>query len=307
MNLSESISVFISDLRRRGYSQRTLDAYSFDLNKFHVFLNAKNPEQVSAVSSVTDTSIKNWIDSCMISGNSLKTIARKVASIKSFFKFMFQENYIKINPVERIRIPRVPKRPPSALSIDEIRQLLTINDREDPNFLLYKALLSLIYSAGLRVSEAASLNMENINLERRVVLIPGKGAKERLVPFQDSVYSSIIEYFLYREVEHPESIGPKKPAFLKQTQSGLVRMNVRRIQYLVEKLGKNAGLSCHVHPHLLRHSIATHLIEQGCSVEAVRQTLGHEDLATTSIYLKSSSKFLSDEHVKHNPINNILK
>jgi len=151
------------------------------------------------------------------------------------------------------------------------------------------------------------LNMENINLERKVVIIPGKGAKERLVPLQDSVFSSIIEYFTFRETEYPESIGPKKAAFLKQTQSELIRMNVRRIQYLVEKLGKNAGLSAHIHPHLLRHSIATHLIEQGCSVEAVRQTLGHEDLATTSIYLKSSSKFLNDEHIKHNPINNILK
>ena len=233
-------------------------------------------------------------------------MARRIASIKSFFKYFYQEKFIESNPTDRIRIPKVPKRAPSSLSQDEVRQFIAAPSPGDKDFLLNRAVLVLMYSVGLRVSELASLRVENINLERRIVVIPGKGAKERIVPLQDPVIDVLLSYFDEREKLYPESMAPKNNAFLKPSASGLVPMNVRRIQYLVEKHGKIAGLSTHVHPHLLRHSIATHLIEEGCSVEAVRQTLGHEDLATTSIYLKTASKFLKDEHNKHNPVSNLL-
>lgn len=310
MTLQDGIDMFLAELRRRGYSERTIHAYLFDLEKLGSFLSEKaslNPASAD-ISSIDSDLLRRWIDNALFNGNKIKTVARKVATIKSMFRFLYQEGKIEHNPTDKLRLPRLPKKPPSALSQDEIRQLLAAPDPADKNFLLDRAVLLLLYSAGLRVSELASLRMENINLERRAVIIFGKGSKERILPLQDVTYNAVLDYFLDREKKHPKTVSPKQPAFVKPSPSGgFTPLNVRRIQYLVEKYGRSAGLMSHVHPHLLRHSIATHMIEHGANVEAVRQTLGHEDLATTSIYLKTSTKFLQDEHKKFNPTDKLTK
>jgi site-specific recombinase XerD len=221
-----------------------------------------------------------------------------MATCKSFFKFLVIESYVEINPADRVSLPKTPKKPPSALSQDEIRQLINAPVPDERDYLRNKAILLLMYSGGLRVSEIVSMKMEQILLERQAVRVRGKGAKDRILPLADSARKAIIDYFLEREKKLPNSIDPKAPAFI--TTKG-EPITVRMIQYMVYKYGRTAAIPLHVHPHLIRHSIATHLIEEGCSVEAVRQTLGHEDLATTSIYLKASSKFLKDEHKKYNP------
>jgi integrase/recombinase XerD len=195
-------------------------------------------------------------------------------------------------------LPRIKKKPPAALSQDEIRQLLAAPSADDPNYLRDRAMLMMLYSAGLRVSELVTLKMEQILLDRHAIRVHGKGSKDRLLPMTDACRWLLLDYFLEREKKSPKTVAPKAPAFI--TGKGEL-MSVRMIQYMVEKYGREAGISLHVYPHLIRHSIATHLIEEGCDVEAVRQTLGHESLATTSIYIKSSSKFLMNEHKKFNP------
>jgi len=221
-----------------------------------------------------------------------------MATCKSLFKYLENEYIIKDNPVSRITLPKISKKPPAALSQDEIKQLISAPQPDDTNYLRDKALLLLLYSSGLRVSEIVGLKMEQILIDRQAIRVHGKGAKDRLLPLTESCRIALIDYFLDREQKLPKTIDPRLPAFTTERGSS---MTVRMIQYMVEKHGRDAGISLHVYPHLIRHSIATHLIEEGCDVEAVRQTLGHENLATTSIYIKSSSKFLRDEHKKFNP------
>ena len=309
MIYSDAQQEFYRDLRIRGYSNRTLDAYAFDLEKFRIFLeNSRGLDVASMQMDAIDSDvIRAWLDEKLSHGNTVKTVARKLASLKSFFRFVHERDFASQNPTEKISLPRIRKKPPQALSQDEVRQLMNAPDPEDRDFLLARAILVVIYSAGLRVSEAANMKMSHVNFERSHLRIPGKGSKERIIPLQDSARKSLLAYLLHREKTLARTISPNEPLFLKSSGSGPQPMNVRRIQYLVDKYGRKAGLLSHTYPHLLRHSIATHLIEQGANVEVVRQTLGHEDLATTSIYVKASSKFLMEEHKKFNPSDSLLK
>jgi site-specific recombinase XerD len=300
MTLNEAIDSFLSELRRRGYSGKTVDAYAFDLKKLveYLFVSQNRPAEEIPIEQIDIGTIRLWADHCLTNGNTPRTLSRKMATCKSLFKYLENEDIIKINPVSRVTLPKIRKKPPAALSQDEIRQLITAPKPDDPCYHRDRALLLLLYSAGLRVSELTGLKMEQILIDRQAIRIHGKGAKDRLLPLADSCRTSIIDYFLEREKKQPKTVSPRSPAFV--TENGRP-MTTRMIQYMVEKYGREAGISLHVYPHLIRHSIATHLIEEGCDVEAVRQTLGHENLATTSIYIKSSSKFLRTEHKKFNP------
>lgn len=306
---TDAINEFIRELRIRGYSARTLDAYVFDLEKFNEYLDnsLKMDAPSIEVDDIDNQVIRGWIDERLAQGNTARTVARKLATVKSLFRFLYEQNILDENPVDKLKLPRIRKNPPAALSQDEVRQLMNAPDSGDRNYLMQRALLTVIYSCGLRVSEAANLRIESLNLERQILRVSGKGSKQRIIPLQDSVRSILLEYLLHRERDMPETLSAGAALFVKAGVRGPVAMNVRRIQYLVESCGKQAGLLTHAHPHLLRHSIATHMIEQGANVESVRQTLGHEDLATTSIYVKASSKFLLEEHKKYNPSDNLLK
>ncbi len=300
MTLQEAIDSFLSDLRRRGYSARTVEAYAFDLQKLSESLSEFENSTVGSIpiEKVDVGMLRRWADNCLTKGNSARTLSRKMATCKSLFKYLEKEEIIEENPTSRVTLPKIRKKPPSALSQDEIRQLLAAPRSDDPNYLRDRAILMLLYSSGLRVSELVSLKMENILLDRQMIRVHGKGSKDRLLPMTEASRTLLLDYFLVREKESPKTTTPKSPAFI--TEKG-TPMTVRMIQYMVEKYGIEAGISLHVHPHLIRHSIATHLIEEGCDVEAVRQTLGHESLATTSIYIKASSKYLTSEHKKFNP------
>jgi integrase/recombinase XerC len=306
MVLNAAIDEFLSHLRRRGYSSRTVDAYAFDLGKLaeYAVLTLKTPPEGLETSHITKSFIRRWIDQCILNGNTPRTLARKTASSKSLFKFLLEENIISENPIEGMPLPKIKKKPPKALSQDEIRQLISAPAPDDPNFLRDRAILALLYSTGMRVSELANLRIEQISLDMQTVRVEGKGARERLLPIPDSAKKALLNYLSDRERRDSNSVFPKSPAVVTPKNKA---MTVRMIQYLVQKYGRAAGIQSHVHPHLLRHSIASHLIDEGCHIEAVRQTLGHEDLATTSIYLKTSTKFLENEHKKFNPSDRLLK
>jgi len=295
-----AVDEFLANLRRKGYSKKTIDAYSFDLGRFGEFIEDEKGEGADKIEigSIGKDIIRRWIDRCLENGNTPRTISRKTATCRSFFKFLIEEDIIKVNPSENIPIPRTPKKVPASLSQDEIRQLICAPSPEEPDYKRNTAIIMLLYSTGIRVGELVSLKMEQVMLETQSIRIKGKGAKERVIPMTDSSRRAVLEYFVQREKDDPRNAHPKAPAFI--TRKGKP-MTARMIQYMVQKYGREAGIITHVHPHLIRHSIASHLIDEGANVEAVRQTLGHEDLATTSIYLKTSSRFLQKEHRDHNP------
>lgn len=305
ITIKRAEELFIASLRRGGYSPRTIAAYQFDLSKFIMFIEelCNNDCSNIYIQSIDRDDLRSWVDSCIAAGNTPRTVGRKVATIKSFFGHLVKEGFFEDNPALFIVIPKARKKLPSSLSQDEILQLLAAPDVESPDFFRDRAILAMMYGTGLRVSELISLKMSSIQLDSRTVRLEGKGAKDRILPLPESVHSVVLEYFSYRETESPDTVSPKDWAFI--TRQGK-QMTVRMIQYMVQKYGRAAGISSHVHPHLIRHSIASHLVEEGCHIEAVRQTLGHEDLATTSIYLKTSSKFLRAEHDKFNPANRLI-
>lgn len=297
--------LFLASLRRGGYSNRTVSAYAFDIDKLFVFISElynKSCQDIY-IDEITRDDLRSWIDSCITAGNTPRTVSRKVATVKSFFGHLIKENLLDENPASMVVIPKTPKRLPSSLSQDEILQLLSAPDMNSPDFLRDRAILAMMYGTGLRVSELVTLKMGNIHLDARTVRLEGKGAKDRILPLPDTVHSALLNYFSKREEACPDSVSPKSWAFITRRGN---QMTVRMIQYMVQKYGIAAGIASHVHPHLIRHSIASHLVEEGCHIEAVRQTLGHEDLATTSIYLKTSSKFLRTEHDKFNPANRLM-
>jgi len=306
MTIDKAVEEYLANLRRKGYSAKTINAYAFDLDKFVKYLNETIEIRTceTAVNDIDKKIVQGWIDYYLEKGNKPRTIARKIATCKSLFKHLEKEEIIKENPITNVSLPRISKKPPAALSQDEIRQILAAPDPENKNFLRDRAILLLLYSAGLRVSELISLKREQIMMDRQSIRIHGKGSKDRILPLADTTRKAINDYFLERDKILPNSHDPRSPAFVTPSNKP---MTVRMVQYMVHRYGLDAGIPFHVYPHLIRHSIATHLIEEGCNVEAVRQTLGHEDLATTSIYLKASSKYLRDEHKKFNPTDNLLK
>lgn len=304
MDNIDIVAEFRAHMRRNGYSERTINAYVFDIKKLLDFDCNSDCYDLDSIKTIDKKRIRNWLDYCLEKGNTNKTLSRKIASNKAFFRFLGKEGYIHDDPSKDIDIPRTAKKAPVSLSQDEIKQLINAPCDNERDFLRNRAILMLLYSTGLRVSELVSLRIKDVSLDNNTLLIKGKGAKERILPLSSVCRRNLLEYLVEREGLFPETVFPKSFLFITRHKK---QMTVRMIQYMVEKYGKRAGIMSHIHPHLLRHSIASHLVEDGCHIEAVRQTLGHEDLATTSIYLKTSQKFLSDEHKKHNPSNQLFK
>lgn len=310
MLLKQAMDAFTKDLRRRGYSQKTIDAYEFDIEKLALYMKLFHGADSASINldALDIEVIRGWIDQNLVDGISTRTIARRLSTVKSLFRFLFSENLVNDNVrMDKIQIPRIRKNPPRVLSQEEVSELLIFDDTGDPNHLMYQSLIIIMYSCGLRVGELSNLKIEDFDHSKRTLRVMGKGSKERVIPMQNAAYRSLLAYLEHREKAFPESVSADTNLFCKETKTGLKPMNIRRIQYLVEKRGKSAGLMKHVHPHLLRHSIATHMIEMGANIESVRQTLGHESLATTSIYIKSSAKYLKEEHDKFNPIDSFIK
>lgn len=302
MELPRTFESFLAHLRRRNYSRKTVDAYLFDLGKLHDYALASDLADFERPESFRAQDINSWIDEMLASGISHVTIARRISSARTFFEYLKSERIIENNPCATIKAPKIRKKQPESLSPDEIRQIAQALTEVSTNYTRDIAMFTLLYGTGIRLSEIIALRIRDFSPEQQTVRVLGKGSKERILPLPPPAYSSLLD--LLSEKEKEKDFSPRTPIFTTDDGKSLT---ARRIQYLLQKAGKHAGILSHVHPHLIRHSIATHLVDRGCHLEAVRKTLGHESLATTSIYLKSSSKFLRDEHARHNPSSELFK
>ncbi|MEW5946459.1 MAG: tyrosine-type recombinase/integrase [bacterium] len=307
MNLDECIEKFSAHLRRNNYSIKTIDAYLFDLSKFRDFVILKDTVNDYSVNSINSSIIKDWLDFNFNKGISSRSVARKVATLSSFFKFLFFENIVSQNPCDRIRPPKVIKKIPSSLSQDEVRQLINAVPSVSKNYLRDRSILILLYSTGIRVSELTSLKIHNFSLDNRTIHVTGKGGKERIIPLTYVAYNSLLDYLSEMEKNRKSASISRVSLFTRHFLLDQRSLTPRIVYYVVQKYSLLSGINIRVHPHLLRHSIATHLVENGCHIDAVQKTLGHENLSTTTIYLKTSSRFLRSEHKKHNPTDSLLK
>jgi len=281
----ELLSDFIDYIEiEKGLSHNTILAYQSDISAFINFCGDSDADLI------TRLHISSYIMYLREHNNSPSSISRKISALKSFFKWTCANGYTSSNPISAIEPAKLPKHLPKVLSLNEINLIM----RKDLT-VVQKVIVELLYSCGLRVSELCALNVNDINLKGKYVICKGKGAKERIIPFGDYAVDSICEYISYRDdIQKKYDI---KSNHLLYCESGreMTRQDVYRF---IHSLGES--LHKEISPHTLRHTFATHLLENGADLRVVQELLGHSDVATTQLYTHISKKRLKDIYFKIN-------
>jgi integrase/recombinase XerD len=284
----------------RGLSAHTLAAYRNDLSALASFLTGERRSS-SNWNSVSEQDIRAFLDDLDERGYAPATKSRKIASAKSFFKFMKEEQIIENNPLSEVRQPRSGQSLPKALSIEDIDRLLEastqVNSPEDARD---AAMVELMYAAGLRVSELVGLNMRDVDLDSGTVRTIGKGSKQRVIPIYDTAVDSLSEYITYsRPIQAQNSTVGAKDALFLNRRGG--RISRQAYWLRLNKLATKADISSKITPHMLRHSFATHLLHGGASLRHVQELLGHSSIAMTQIYTHLTNEHVRSEYAKAHP------
>ena len=278
----KNVAVLLNDFKRyleieRHASQYTLRNYLHDLRHF---INYAVKENIATLEDVDIQLLRRYIASLLEEGFEKSSIARKLSALRSFYSYLIQVNIIAKNPLLTISSPKLTKRLPAFLSSDEVNKLIMTPDISTPLGMRDKAMLELLYASGLRVSEIASLDIVNVNLEEREVRVLGKGSKERITLMGKPAVNAIDCYL--RE-GRPKLIGQRSTDALFLNRYGR-RLSKRSIQQTLSRYATAAGFTKRVFPHMIRHSFATHLLDGGADLRVVQELLGHVSLSTTQIY-----------------------
>lgn len=273
-------------------SKNTKEAYEKDLILFANFLNNKS------ILSITTNDIKNYIKYLNDTGKKDKTIARKIVSIRTFFDYLMKEKLISINPCEKIETPKIRKTLPKTLNEKEVLKLLSIKPKTAKEY-RNKAMIELMYATGLRVSELVNLEINDINLIDDYVRVYGKGKKERIIPMADITVEIMDEYInVYRNSLLKGYLTDK--VFISSYGKGITRQGFFKI---IKKQAKEVGIEKDFSPHTLRHSFATHLLENGADLRSIGEMLGHENIKTTQIYTHLSNSKKRKDYEDYHPRN----
>ncbi len=261
----------------RNASPYTVRNYSTDLLGFFQFLRDK---EIDSLKEVDRHVLRDYLSHLMEKGFVKASIARKLSAIRSFYRYLQREEIISTSPVAATSSPKLDRRLPSFLSIEEINRLLEAPDLSTPQGRRDRALLELLYASGLRVSELVNLNLEQVNLDTNEVRVWGKGSKERVVLMGKPAARALTTYL---NQSRPKLLGKKGSSALFLNRYG-GRLVERRVQRILEKYTAIAGIGKRVHPHMLRHTFATHLLDGGADLRVVQELLGHASLSSTHIY-----------------------
>lgn len=282
--LAASIPPFLDYLRlERNFSRHTLQAYRRDLEELQTYLNRGDPLTAIPLSVIDHITIRDFLGHLLETGNSKASVARKLAAIRSLFRFLHREGVVKNNPARLVRTPRQPDQKPEFLSEAATGTILELPNVETPLGARDRAMLELLYASGIRVSELVGLNLEDCSLGRRLIKVRGKGRKERIVPFGRKAGESIARYLDCRGRLLRRPGGRSEPNALFLNRLG-GRLTARSVERLLTKYVREAALTLRVHPHLFRHSFATHLLNRGADLRSIQEMLGHESLSTTQRY-----------------------
>lgn len=294
--------IFKGDLRRfhdymaveKQLSPRTATEYCRDIDRFKREAKVKRLDDISL--KKLQRRLRSWFTGLMSDGsNKPQSVHRKMAALHAHCKWLVREGRMKKNPVDGIDRPKCEQRLPKCMTKTEVEQFLaTIIPRKDPSHILRdKAMLELMYGAGLRRAEVCGVNPVHLDLDRKMLTVIGKGNKERTVFFGERTRSMLAEYSEARGV-----IAPSDPLFLTARNE---RMTVRQLWVIFKEYRDAAGLAKHVTPHTLRHSFATHLIENGADIVTVKELLGHSNIATTNTYTNVSKEHMRAIFDKSHP------
>ena len=281
----------------RGASQHTIDAYGRDLGDYVAYLDARG---VGQIVDVTRDDVTGYVADLRTRGLAPSTVERHVSAVKGLHKFLVREGVTENHPTARLPLPKVPERLPEVVSIDQVDALLSQPFPDGPAGLRDRAILETLYGTGMRVSELTGLDVTDLDLKRGFIRVFGKGGKERLVPIAGMATHALEAYLRDgRRYLRPKSSlrGVDSSAVFVNARGG--RLSRQAVFAMVRKYGRRVGLE--LHPHTLRHSFATHLLEGGADLSALQEMLGHADISTTQIYTHVDRRHVREEYLTTHP------
>ncbi|MFV1967627.1 MAG: tyrosine recombinase XerC [Pirellulaceae bacterium] len=281
----------------RNASELTVKSYREDLTSLGEYLTEVFGRSIRP-GEITTYELRGYVAALHEAGYAKTSVSRRLASLRSFFRFAQREGLADSNPAKPLRNPRPDRKLPHFLSSDEIARLLSTPNGDEPLGLRDRAILETMYSGGLRVSETVGTNDADLDLEAGLVRIRGKGKRERLAPLGSYAVRAIRRWLRTRQLSSREAQGRDAPVFVNKFGR---RLSTRGVARMLEKHIKQAGLDARTTPHTLRHSFATHLLDRGADIRSVQELLGHKSLVTTQIYTHVSTAGLREAYEKAHP------
>lgn len=284
-------------IAEKNFSKHTAKAYCSDILSFLVWMDEQSCEDINF------SKVREYLHFIQKFNYKKTTIARKIASLRTFYKYLYRERKVDSNPAMNLTNPKRPKSLPKFLTPDEVEQILNNTKIETPAGYRNRTILELLWATGMRISELSGLNFGDLNLEHNEIRVFGKGSKERIILVTDRAKS-----FLERYIESARDLIPKgfpvpdksenSPIFINNTG---YRLQTRTVRNVINEVVEKINLPKHVTPHMFRHSFATHLIENGADLRVVQELLGHASISNTQIYTHVSTQHLKDVYNETHP------
>ena len=293
-NVLKHFSGFLA--MEKGLSPNSVSAYISDLRDFSCFLNNKG---IHSFTAVKRDSIIAYLGDCRTAGMETSSIARRLVSIKVLFRYLFQERLIDNDITDVMDSPKLWRLLPDFLSAEEVESLLQVFPQtgKDPLTFRNRTILEVMYACGLRVSEVANLQCSGLLQDQKILRVTGKGDRERIVPIGRTAFNLLLRYL---DEIRPKLIKNKAETVIFLSKNGKP-LNRERIWAIVKQAARMAGIFKNIHPHTLRHSFASHLLENGADLRIIQEMLGHADISTTQIYTHIDQKRLLSVHKKFHP------
>jgi integrase/recombinase XerC len=287
----------------KNASQNTLRSYEGDLLQFLSYLTLQGDLPSASIDwkDINPLLIRSYLCELISKGNMKSSVARKLASLRTFFKYLLRQGKIVFNPAQRVASPKLPRKLSSFLSADEATALLESADAPTPQGLRDRSILEVFYGGGIRLSELVGLDLSDLDMEAGLIRVLGKGGKERVVPIGSYAISALREYLARRDEFFPPAKKGERgetAVFLNRWGS---RLSGRSVSQIVLKYLRKSGVSHHITPHSLRHSFATHLLDGGADLRAIQELLGHARLSTTQRYTHLSMDKIMEVYDKAHP------
>ena len=284
------ISKFVKYLEyEKNYSEHTLRCYRSDLEELAAFLEGKDPKKI------THLHLRRFLAHLKQKNHAKRTIVRKLGAIRSFFRFLFRDKHITTNPADSVFTPKLDKKLPEFLDADKIIKLITSPSGDDLSGLRDRAILEVLYSTGMRVSELVGLNQEDVDFIAGAAKVRGKGKKERITLLGKKAQRALDNYINERKTA---GSGESKALFLNKRGTRLTDRSVRRI---IDKYIRQCSIEQKISPHSIRHSFATHMLNNGADLRSVQELLGHKNLSTTQIYTHLGTRRIKEMYAKAHP------
>ena len=276
----------------KGLSKNTLSAYNQDLLKFTLWLKG------SSLKNVDRIKLLDYLTYRFEQGYNSRSTARTLSSLRSFYAFLVEKNFISENPTSKIDSPKLGSSLPKILSEEDVNKLINAPDIKSPIGLRDRAMLELLYACGLRISELISLNVLNLNSRQGLVSVMGKGEKERLVPMGEEALERVSDYLTYGRNQFLKENQSSSFLFLSKRGTGMTR---QAFWYRIKEYALKSGVDKSLSPHTLRHAFATHLLNHGADLRTIQLLLGHSSLSTTQIYTEVARHRMKELHQEHHP------